>query len=56
MIPKSPSCPHCDSTNVVPLNPAVANQSTNVRWYECKECGRLFSRPNETERDPARTR
>ncbi len=38
------------------LNPAVPNPGTKVTWFECLDCHRLFSRPAENERDPARIR
>ena len=39
------TCTHRDSTNIAVLNPLIADRPDTNKWYECKDCGRLFLHP-----------
>lgn len=44
ILPPPATCPHCDSPNFEHLSPT--NPLSEIAWYRCADCGRLFTPPN----------
>jgi hypothetical protein len=40
-------CPHCDGVDVHPMRLRHHEAESQVTWYECRDCKRMWSIPKD---------